>query len=70
MGGERSNDGLDAAIRARIEVLGKRRLVDELLADGESVVYMDGDDIVREHPDGTREVIGRLGANKGHGERS
>lgn len=56
----RTNDEIDADIAAAIERLGGGRLAEQLLAEGQRIVYLDGDDIVRKDPDGTREVIGRL----------
>lgn len=64
-GGDLSNEEVDAAIRERIEALSDGSLVKELKAQGETVVYLDGADIVRERPDGTREVLGRLDEQPG-----
>lgn len=51
----------DAAIRARLESLADGKLKAELLAAGHTIAYLDGDVIVRESPDGTCTVVGRLG---------
>lgn len=65
-----TNEEIDVAIRARIEALGDGRLVKQLLAAGQIVVYLGGEDMVRVHADGTREVIGRVPAAGEEGERS
>lgn len=48
---------LDAKISRRANSV---NFADELLAGGQAVVYLDGDDIVRKHPDDTCEVVGRV----------
>ncbi len=66
----RLDEEIDAAIRARIDALGERRLIEELKREGQSVVYLDGAAIVREAPDGSRQVVGRLGEESEQGDGS
>lgn len=54
------DDDVDAAIRRRVADLSDGRLRRELLASGQTVVYLQGDAIVQERPDGQCEVIGHL----------
>lgn len=52
---------IDEAIQAALDALTAKGGMKRILHDaGQPAVFVDGDDIVKEYPDGTRELIGTI----------